>query len=498
MTEQQLVNQIGKTKKVFIYGAGMVGSLVLKRLLCLGIEATRVVFTVTECNAGEYQGIPIVGVDELKKYDNYMVIISALKEIRKQMVAELTIRGIQNYLQVDEELFGDMEKHYVDEFLHQNIISTRNKDVLFMASDNNGSSGAFLCLVDLNRELNKQGISTLVVLPNYGSGEQLLVDNGIEYTYVLSKDWLIEIGENIVEDIRCQNEKAVQQIEQLIEKYHIKLVHNNTTYTYVGAIAALNKKLPFVWHIREYIREQGYWFRDEKNAYSLINKADYIITVSQYVTNCYDGLYRKKIQMIYDGVDIERYYWQHNILCEDVKQILMPGAMCSLKGQKQLIRAACLLKERGMKFRISFVGGGKSDYIASLKELVKKCGLEEEICFWGVSTAIEEWYRKADIVVVGSRSEAFGRVTVEGQLAGCLVIGARSGATVELVKEGETGLLYELDNFEMLAEKILYACENACEMQKIASYAQKKALNKYNKKKNAKKIAELYKILFGC
>ena len=277
MYEYEFIEYISDKKKIFIYGAGMVGSLVLKRLLCLGVETTRIAFVVTDNRSvSEFQNYHVLGVDEIEKYENCIVIVSALKKVREQMVAELAARGMQNYLFVDEELFVDMEKHYVDEFLNKNIVLAEGKDVLFMASDNNSSSGAFLCMVDLNKELNERGIRTLVVLPGYGSGEQILIDNSIEYTYVLSKNWLVEIGEDKKSDIQQQNETAVQKIEQLIEQYHIKLVHNNTTYTYVGAVAALNKGIPFVWHIREFIREQGYWFIDEENAYELINKADCI------------------------------------------------------------------------------------------------------------------------------------------------------------------------------------------------------------------------------
>jgi glycosyltransferase involved in cell wall biosynthesis len=53
-----------------------------------------------------------------------------------------------------------------------------------------------------------------------------------------------------------------------------------------------------------------------------------------------------------------------------------------------------------------------------------------------------------------SRSEAFGRVTVEYLRRGRPVIGTRSGGTPELVDDGRTGLLYSPGDTRALANRI--------------------------------------------
>lgn len=64
-----------------------------------------------------------------------------------------------------------------------------------------------------------------------------------------------------------------------------------------------------------------------------------------------------------------------------------------------------------------------------------------------------EVYRAADAVLVCSRSEAMGRVTVEAMFAGRPVLGYRGGATPELIVDGETGFLYD-GGAEELAERM--------------------------------------------
>ena len=68
--------------------------------------------------------------------------------------------------------------------------------------------------------------------------------------------------------------------------------------------------------------------------------------------------------------------------------------------------------------------------------------------------------QRADVVLMCSRYEAFGRVTVEAMKMGKPVVGARSGGTVKLIREGFNGLFYTPGANRELAEKIRYLHEH--------------------------------------
>ena len=53
----------------------------------------------------------------------------------------------------------------------------------------------------------------------------------------------------------------------------------------------------------------------------------------------------------------------------------------------------------------------------------------------------------ADVILVCSQWEAFGRITVEAMLTGKAVIASANGGTTELIKDGENGLLYTYGNY---------------------------------------------------
>lgn len=499
LIEQELLCAIKEMRKIFIYGAGMVGSLVYLRLKAMGVNDARIDFVVTRATENQkYMNHTVYGISDCELGEQCLIIVATMPKNHGQIIDTLKKHNINEYVVVDDELYDDMEREYIKSWLLSNNGSiTGDRDILFIASDNNNTSGAFLCMVDLCKGMISRGIKPLVVLPCYGNAEQMLKDSFIDYTYVWSKSGLVDIESDGNQHLPYMNFEAVSKIEKLILQHHIKLVHINSNHTYVGALAAQKTGVPYVWHIRENIREQGLRFNDEERRYELINKATKIITVSDYVGKCYPMLNVDKTVCIYDGVDTSKYYCERDIMSSNTVRILMPGIMVPLKGQHQLVEAAKKLKDEGICFDISFVGSGDADYIKVLEEKVNEYKLNNSIHFFGRVNNLEEWYKNTDIVVVCSRSEAFGRVTVEAQLAGCIVIGANCGATPELITDGVTGFLYELDNIEMLKCKIIEAYSDKKSTSEIAKKGQRKAMKLYDKSMNCDEIIKEYKKILG-
>lgn len=499
MKENDLLSKLRHTSnKICIYGAGMVGSLVFSRLLAGNISQERIVFIVSQKDKKDmsFLGQTVYSIDELKFYPEYAcahIIIATLPDAHEEIIQTLRAYNYHDFDLLDSILFEEMEQAYVKKYNLEHPVIEGNKDVLFMSSDNNASSGAFLCMADINQELNKRGISTLVVLPVYGSGEMLLRERNIDFTYILSKDWLTKI-DCIESKTLDKNENAVKEIQNLIKKHKIKLIHNNTTYTYVGAIAAQRENKPVIWHLREYIKEQGFWFIDENNAIQLINNSAAIIVVSDYIRKCYPDLRPSIVHKIYEGIDVKAYYNREHTPMKDPKiKILMPGMIIPLKGQKQLLEAALLLQEQGYSnFVIAFVGNGAPEYMRELKKYVRNHNLENNVAFYGRSNEMSKWYAWADVVIVCSKSESFGRVTVEAQLAGCLVIGARTGATVEIIEDKKTGFLYKYGNVTELASKIVQAMNIGNKVYEITRAGQDRAMKLFSKERNADELLEVY------
>ncbi|NBH82468.1 glycosyltransferase family 1 protein [bacterium C-53] len=503
MLEKQLIKKLKKAPHIIIYGAGMVGELVYKRLAYYGLTHKILCFAVTnQPMQSSYLGIPLRRLDELTVYNRTaVVVVAALPKLHDEMRALLVKYSFYNIILTKSVLYQSLSGNYIREFLKNKKDDREPVDVVLMASDNNSSSGAFLCMADLGYELNAQGVRCRVILPEYGDGEKILIDRGIDYTYVPSEHWCIYKDDSrIIKILKLsQNRKAVKRLQKYFCRHNVQLIHNNTTYTYVGAVAAERERLPVVWHLRENIANQSYDFMHREQALKWINHSNRIIVISNYMARSIGGICDRKVKIIYDGVDIKRHYFPRTILeNKDRVTITMVGTIIEHKRQEELLQAAVILKkEWPVQFQIRFVGKEEGSYIKKLKGIIERYQLQDVACFLGKQDKVEEFYRMADIAVMCSKDEAFGRTTVEALLAGCLVIGADSGATAELIQDGATGMLYQPENARDLAAHIIQAVKDPQAARRIAKAGQERARKIYSKENNADEVIKVYQKISG-
>ena len=91
--------------------------------------------------------------------------------------------------------------------------------------------------------------------------------------------------------------------------------------------------------------------------------------------------------------------------------------------------------------------------------MVDEKKLRNHVTFVGHVANPASWLKQTDLVLVCSRNEAFGRVTIESFLLKKPVIGVNSGGTAELLSAAE-GLLYELGDLDGLVQHIRTLVEN--------------------------------------
>lgn len=377
--------------------------------------------------------------------------------------------------------------------------------ILFIASCNDMSSGAFLSLAKLSSILkNRYKVGVHIILPYRGSGTKILEIEKLSYSIIPSYQWSIPIGKKRTWRflIRCSFYKMINwyasiRIAKVLKAEKIDIVHINTSKTYVGAVAAKKNATPYVWHLREFMEEdhnQEIW--NKKKGYNLMNQANAIIAISDSIKLKYDRIFNpKKIVKIYNGIDVDRFYSNnHKIFTNKMCVITILGTISNSKGQKQAI-LACeeLIKAQFTRFKLRIVGQGSKTDIDELMKIVNDKKLNNYVEFVGFSRDTNQILKNSDIVLMCSTAEAFGRVTVEACVAGALVIGADSGGTTELLNNGEYGLIYKYGDINDLSEKILYAINNVDKMRLLATKGQEYMFKNMTAEINAKKIYTVYK-----
>lgn len=370
--------------------------------------------------------------------------------------------------------------------------------VAFVSSDNYRGSGAFRSMVKLIELLrDNYDVQVKVVLPYHGNGEELLQAANIDYIYIPSYNWVIELNNynSLKKRLNWQikklrNRNAIKRLEKFFCDFQPDIVHINTSYSYVGAVAANRLNIPVVWHIREFLEEDQqtrYW--DRKYAYSLYKKASCVVAISQAIYNKYvPKIGGDNLQVIYNGIDEANFYSKHELF-KSGNQLITVGGLNKGKGHATILKSLGILKKRGFNdFHYLIVGeGGEKE---SLINLASSEGIDKEVEFYGLSKDPSKLYQKSDIYLMGSLAEAFGRVTVEAMMSGLLVIGRDSAGTSEILQNGKYGVLFK--NEEELANVLEDVFKNQDRYKLLAQNGQKHALDVYTAKRNADNIYHTY------
>lgn len=374
--------------------------------------------------------------------------------------------------------------------------------VLYLGTDGS-KSGASLSMIGVAKEARKYGIEVSIIIPSHGELEEELIKEKIRYSVVPTFNWIEEKNKKpLITHVKRWVKKiwnlwGEHRIYSIMKKENPDIVHLNTICSGSGAISAIRQKRKLVWHIREFVEEDhGYRFWNKKKTYKLLSRAELIIAISKSVYDKFSrDLPNADIKVIYNGVDVDKFLNRNHQIFSNLPRIdiLMGGSIAESKGQHELIEAAKLLKsDKEHEYKIHFAGKARPEYLEKLKCMVIQYELAHMVEFEGFKDNMNQIWAKADIAVVCSRAEAFGRVTVEAMLSGALVIGANTAGTSELIDNMKTGLLYKQGDSRDLASTIKYAAQNNKMMKKIAYEGQKQAEEKYTSVRNAKEIVQAY------
>lgn len=150
---------------------------------------------------------------------------------------------------------------------------------------------------------------------------------------------------------------------------------------------------------------------------------------------------------------------------DDELLVLFVGSDFRRKGLDRLIPAIA----PGMKLLVL----GKGDNLSFFHDLAGRYGLQEQVHFVGlVEGDVGGYYAAADVLVLPSRSEAFGMTVLEGMAAGLPVLVSRECGVSPLINTGEDGFVF--DDSEQLA-RFLVELFDGGSRQRVGAAARRKA-----------------------
>lgn len=365
------------------------------------------------------------------------------------------------------------------------------KNVLFLdhAIEMGGAEHSLYYLIKF---INRQHINPILMSPSQSKLANMINKLGgkVDYNELDSPKNLLACFKNIF------------KIKKFMKKNNIEIIYCNTYRTIIyGIMLKLVTNCKVVWHVRDFYNNNLL-----KSIYSLFSNR--IICISNPIAEQFHEKNHKKISVIYNGVDLEKYdskqvpgdLKQELGLPEDTLLIGMVGRIDRWKGIHLLIDAANYIVNELNKKEFVFIIVGASiltderSYPDELKEMVHTYNLSNNVLFIGQRSDIPNVMKSFDLTVNYSDNEPFGRVIIESLAMGTPVVVNNTGGAPEIIENVGYGRITKGRDAMLLANAILEETSKELnEVEELDLINKVKTL--YDANIPSRKVSEIIKLL---
>lgn len=182
---------------------------------------------------------------------------------------------------------------------------------------------------------------------------------------------------------------------------------------------------------------------------------------------------------------------------EDRPVLTLIGRITRWKGQHVLVEALSKMKHTNCYCVIAGDEQGRVNYVDEIKTLAKKLKVENRIGFYGKVLDPQALMQVSTVVLsTAIEPEAFGRISIEGQAMGKIVVASNIGGSLDTVEDGVTGKLYESSSPQALADALDWALSlSESEKEKIIKAAAKNVKDNFTKQIMCDKTIAVYREL---
>ena len=357
--------------------------------------------------------------------------------------------------------------------------------------------GAERSLLDLVTGLSERGVACNVLVPEEGPLTEALQAAGIPWR-VAEYPWWVARRRKPLSVLRrtIANFRVLFRLKRMFRERPPALIYTNTVVIPIGALLARALRVPHVWHAREFVHEDigaCYDYGTRLSMRFIRTSTRRVICNSQAVA---DKLSRhipaRQMSVIYNGVldddapqPVERPHPQGPL------QLVIVGALVPHKRQDEAVRALGVLTRQGVDVHLRVVGAVPDGYGATIRQVAEAEGVGDRVQLEGYTSDPLAAFARADVALVCSRNEAFGRVVVEAMSVGTPVVATASGGVSEIITDGEDGLLYPPGDVEALAGCITRLAREPELYRNISRQAAQSAPRRFSRRRYVEEVLAL-------
>ena len=232
----------------------------------------------------------------------------------------------------------------------------------------------------------------------------------------------------------------------------------------------------------------------------IVRRAEAFIAISNAVAEELPpwGVAWQKIRVIPNGVPIPAATGPRDAAAREALEIpreaflvVFVGALRGDKHPLLALEAFALLREKNRAARMIFLGDGPLR--PALRARVDELALGAEVALPGNARNVPDYLRAADALVMPSDVEGFGLAIAEAMAHRLACVGTRAPGIVELIRDGETGLLIESHDKHALAAAFERLAGDAELRRRLGANARAMVAEKFDLEKIVDAHVELFR-----
>lgn len=251
------------------------------------------------------------------------------------------------------------------------------------------------------------------------------------------------------------------QIYRYLRRENIDLVHTHFSVPgFVGRAAAWLARVPVIVHTIHGFPYHAHSSWAQRAFYIMLERAvggiaD--VVLSQNRGNLEEAVEHgivpvERLRFIGNGIALERFRPSPRPPAEGRPvQIACVARHEMVKNHAMLFKAARLLQDRGVDFRLALVGEG--ELREQNEAMCRELGIAGRVDFLGYREDIPQILAQSDIVTLTSLKEGVPRALLEGMAMGLPVVATRITGNVDAVYDGQNGYTVEVDDATALADR---------------------------------------------
>jgi L-malate glycosyltransferase len=299
-------------------------------------------------------------------------------------------------------------------------------------------------------------------------------------------------------------------LRRLVRRLEPGVVHANTTRAALICLALGARGMPpVVAHIRDWVPPG----RASRQVLRLIGRrAAAVLANSRYIAAQFDGLEpRAPVRVLHNPVDLARFDPEtvdragarRELGLEDgTVALAVVAQLTPWKGQDDAIRMLARLAGDGRDVTLLLAGSAKFTapgtrfdnlaYERELHALAEQLRMGERVRFLGERSDVPRLLAAADVLLVPSWQEAFGRIAVEAMAMGRPVVATEVGGPAEIVAPGVDGLLLPPREPELWASELGRLVDDAGLRRRMGAEGRRRAAESFGVRSHVAALEELY------